>query len=166
MIRIASLSDFSFVFASFPLEQLLLNNAKLILDWRQVIIKNLRLVVNRDVSQENEEDDQYQENLDAQVEAETVLEMFRVLLAEREKIIAGTTSVGATSKPSLYVSLEHQMANIKRQRHGPSSKSQIVSSMRTSIRLGPHPLRYSRCIISRGPFVLGWYCDSHQRSKR
>ena len=116
MIRIASLSDFSFVFASFPLEQLLLNNAKLILDWRQVIIKNLRLVVNRDVSQENEEDDQYQENLDAQVEAETVLEMFRVLLAEREKIIAGTTSVGATSKPSLYVSLEHQMANIKRQR--------------------------------------------------
>lgn len=72
--------------------------------------------MNRDVSQENEEDDQYQENLDAQVEAETVLEMFRVLLAEREKIIAGTTSVGATSKPSLYVSLEHQMANIKRQR--------------------------------------------------
>ncbi|MCO5601878.1 hypothetical protein L7F22_056004 [Adiantum nelumboides] len=97
-------------------QRLLLNNAKLILDWRGVIIKNLRLVVNRDVSQENEEDDQYQENLDAQVEAETVLEMFRVLLAEREKIIAGTTSVGATSKPSLYVSLEHQMANIKRQR--------------------------------------------------
>jgi len=96
------------------LAELLSRNGDLIFEWRASIIERLLRAVNRDVSQENEEDDQYQENLDAQVEAETFLESYKPLLAEREKIISGKTALGATAKPAVFFKLESQMAAVRR----------------------------------------------------
>ena len=55
---------------------------------------------------ENEEDDLFRENLDAQHEAEALLEMYRVVLAEREVILTGRTAVSMTAKPQLFRELE------------------------------------------------------------
>lgn len=98
------------------LVDLLDRNAEVVLKWRQDIIERLRKPVSRDVSAENELDDQYQENLDAQAEAEALLEMYRVLLSERELIVTGVTTQGATSKPALMVQLEHS-DRLARRRH-------------------------------------------------
>ncbi|PWN86995.1 hypothetical protein FA10DRAFT_304423 [Acaromyces ingoldii] len=98
------------------LVDLLDRNAEVVLKWRHDIIERLRKPVSRDVSAENELDDQYQENLDAQAEAEALLEMYRVLLSERELIVTGVTTQGATSKPALMVQLEHS-DRLARRRH-------------------------------------------------
>lgn len=85
---------------------LLNDHAKVLFDWRKSIITRLVRAVNRDVSLEREDDDQYQDNLDTQAEAEVLLEMYRPLLAEREKILKGNVAVGATARPQLFKELE------------------------------------------------------------
>ncbi|CEH18871.1 snf2 family helicase atpase [Ceraceosorus bombacis] len=93
----------------------LLNKNGSVLDtWRDQIVDRLCKVVNREISLENELDDQYSENLDAQAEAEVILEMYRVVLAEREVIISGAEALDATAKPTLYVILEDQVREHKR----------------------------------------------------
>lgn len=85
---------------------LLNDHADVLFRWRQSIITRLVRAVNRDVSLEREDDDQYQENLDTQAEAEVLLEMYRPLLAEREKILKGGVAIGATERPQLFKELE------------------------------------------------------------
>ncbi|CBQ72230.1 conserved hypothetical protein [Sporisorium reilianum SRZ2] len=85
---------------------LLNQHAEVLFAWRESIIARLVRPVNRDVSLEREDDDQYQENLDTQAEAEVLLEMYRPLLSEREKILKGNVAVGATDKPRLYKEIE------------------------------------------------------------
>ncbi len=86
--------------------QLLDKHAQVLFRWRGSIIDRLVRAVNRDVSLEREDDDQYQENLDTQAEAEVLLEMYRPLLSEREKILKGGVAVGATDRPRLFKELE------------------------------------------------------------
>ncbi|PWN43577.1 hypothetical protein IE81DRAFT_365627 [Ceraceosorus guamensis] len=93
---------------------LLNKNASVLDTWRDQIVDRLCKVVNREISLENELDDQYSENLDAQAEAEVILEMYRVVLAEREVIISGAEALDATAKPTLYVILEDQVREHKR----------------------------------------------------
>ncbi|KAJ1028385.1 hypothetical protein NDA16_001552 [Ustilago loliicola] len=93
---------------------LLNEHAEVAFRWRESIIDRLVRAVNRDVSLEREGDDQYQENLDTQAEAEVLLEMYRPLLAEREKILKGVVAVGATDRPRLFKELE-QMVRAARQ---------------------------------------------------
>lgn len=85
---------------------LLNQHAEVLFAWRESIITRLVRPVNRDVSLEREDDDQYQENLDTQAEAEVLLEMYRPLLSEREKILKGNVAVGATDKPRLFKEIE------------------------------------------------------------
>ncbi len=86
--------------------RLLNRHAEVLFTWRENIITRLARAVNRDVSLEREDDDQYQENLDTQAEAEVLLEMYRPLLSEREKILKGSVAVGSTDKPLLYKNTE------------------------------------------------------------
>ncbi|SPO22198.1 related to IRC20 - putative helicase [Ustilago trichophora] len=86
--------------------ELLNEHAKVLFRWRESIITRLVRAVNRDVSLEREDDDQYQDNLDTQAEAEVLLEMYRPLLAEREKILKGAVAIGATDRPQLFKELE------------------------------------------------------------
>lgn len=85
---------------------LLNRHAQVLFAWRESIIARLVRAVNRDVSLEHEDDDQYQENLDTQAEVEVLLEMYRPLLSEREKILKGSVAVGATDKPRLFKETE------------------------------------------------------------
>ncbi|GAC92570.1 predicted ATP-dependent DNA helicase [Pseudozyma hubeiensis SY62] len=85
---------------------LLNRHAEVLFKWRDSIVVRLVRAVNRDVSLEREDDDQYQENLDTQAEAEVLLEMYRPLLSEREKILKGSVAVGATDKPRLFKEIE------------------------------------------------------------
>lgn len=85
---------------------LLNKHAEVMFTWRESILARLVRAVNRDVSLEHEDDDQYQENLDTQAEAEVLLEMYRPLLSEREKMLKGTVAVGATDKPRLFKEIE------------------------------------------------------------
>lgn len=88
---------------------LLNEHAEVLFRWRESIISRLVRAVNRDVSLEREDDDQYQENLDTQAEAEAILEMYRPLLAEREKILKGAVAVGATDRPRLFKEIEQDV---------------------------------------------------------
>ena len=95
---------------------LLDSHAEVLFSWRSRIVERLSRPVNRDINLEKDDDDQYQENLDTQAEAETLLEMYRPLLAEREKILTGSVALGATAKPQLYVQLEAAHKNARRRR--------------------------------------------------
>ncbi|SOV02660.1 related to IRC20 - putative helicase [Ustilago sp. UG-2017a] len=95
---------------------LLNEHAQVLFRWRESIIGRLVRPVNRDVSLEREDDDQYQENLDTQAEAEVLLEMYRPLLAEREKILKGAVAVGATDRPRLFKELEQAVRAARQDR--------------------------------------------------
>ena len=51
----------------------------------------------------------YAENLDAQIEAETLLEMYRPLLAQRDELLTGRIALGATARPQLFVELDREL---------------------------------------------------------
>ena len=55
-------------------------HARLLLQWREQILERLLKPVNREVNKERENDDVYAENLDAQIEAETLMEMYLSLI--------------------------------------------------------------------------------------
>ena len=95
-------------------QKMLNAQAEVIFKWRDEIVERLRKPISRDVSDEDENDDQYQENLDAQSEAEALTEMYRVLLNEREFFLAGVRIEGSTSKPALFVELERQLKTRRR----------------------------------------------------
>lgn len=84
-------------------------HAKLMLDWRAQIHARLTKPVNREVDKARENDDIYAENLDAQIEAETLLEMYRPLLAQREELLTGRIALGATARPQLFVELDREL---------------------------------------------------------
>lgn len=86
--------------------RLLNEHATTLFEWRDSIMTRLVRVVNRDVSLEQEDDDQYRDNLDTQAEAEALLEMYRTLLAEREMILKGAVAVGSLDRPRLFKELE------------------------------------------------------------
>lgn len=96
------------------LEEKLNENAKVVFEWRQEILVRLQKAVSRDVSAEDENDDQYQENLDAQAEAEALLEMFRVLLSEREYMLTGVKLEGTLGRPQLYAQLEREVPQFEK----------------------------------------------------
>ena len=96
------------------LAKLLADHAEIAVKWRGEIVKRLLKSVNRDVDTENEDDDQYQENLDAQHEAEAYLEMYGVLLAERELIITGTAPVGSRDRPTAIGVLDREVKEFRR----------------------------------------------------
>lgn len=85
---------------------LLNEHAEILFRWRESIITRLVRPVNRDVSLEREDDDQYQDNLNTQAEAEVLLDMYRPLLAEREKILKGNVAIGSTDRPILFKEVE------------------------------------------------------------
>ncbi len=85
---------------------LLNEHAQILFRWRESIITRLVRPVNRDVSLEREDDDQYQDNLDTQAEAEVLLDMYRPLLAEREKVLKGNVAIGSTDRPILFKEVE------------------------------------------------------------
>lgn len=68
--------------------------------WRKEIIDALYTAVNREVSEENPEDDQYAEALDTQHNAEVLLATYRPLLARRQALLNEQTAVGATNVPA------------------------------------------------------------------
>lgn len=84
-------------------------HAKILLAWRSALLVRLLKPVNREVDRERENDDVYAENLDAQIEAETLLEMYRPLLAQRDEILSGRIALGATARPQLYVELDRAL---------------------------------------------------------
>ena len=84
-------------------------HAALMLDWRAQIYKRLTKPVNREVDKARENDDIYAENLDAQIEAETLLEMYRPLLAQRDELLTGRIALGATARPQLFVELDREL---------------------------------------------------------
>ncbi|WFC97941.1 RING-type E3 ubiquitin transferase [Malassezia yamatoensis] len=88
-------------------------HAELLLDWRNQVYERLSKPVNREVDKERENDDVYAENLDAQIEAETLLEMYRPLLAQREEILTGRIALGATARPQLYVEMDRNLRAVK-----------------------------------------------------
>lgn len=97
----------SFLFDRVISTQGLLNRqAKILFKWREETLKRLCKPISRDVSDEDENDDQYQENLDAQAEAEVLTEMYRMVLSQREFLLSGIRIEGSTGKPALYVELE------------------------------------------------------------
>jgi len=95
-------------------QDLLNSQIEVISQWRRAILERICKPVSRDVSDEDEDDDQYQENLDAQSEAEVLTEMYRVLLSERDFVITGVRVEGSMSKPALYVELERHFQTQKR----------------------------------------------------
>lgn len=84
-------------------------HAHVVLDWRSQIHARLKKPVNREVSKERADDDVYAENLDAQIEAETLLEMYRPLLAQRDELLTGRIALGATARPQLFVELDREL---------------------------------------------------------
>ena len=84
-------------------------HAHVVLDWRSQIHARLKKPVNREVSKEREDDDVYAENLDAQIEAETLMEMYRPLLAQRDELLTGRIALGATARPQLFVELDREL---------------------------------------------------------
>lgn len=84
-------------------------HAHVVLDWRSQIYARLEKPVNREVSKERADDDVYAENLDAQIEAETLLEMYRPLLAQRDELLTGRIALGATARPQLFVELDREL---------------------------------------------------------
>lgn len=89
-------------------------HTEMMFKWRDEIWKRLEKPVNRVVSAEDENDDQYQENLDAQTEAEALLEMYRVLISEREYMLTGVRIEGSLGKPQLYTQLEREVPQYER----------------------------------------------------
>jgi len=97
---------------------MLREHAELVLRWRREIHTRLTKPVNREVNRERENDDVYAENLDAQIEAETLLEMYRPLLAQREELLTGRIALGATSRPQLFVELDRALRRVRLHRVG------------------------------------------------
>ena len=64
--------------------------------------------------QKDENDDQYAENLDAQAEAEALLEMYRILINEREYMLTGVRIEGNLSRPQLFTQLEREVPQHER----------------------------------------------------
>lgn len=91
--------------------QLLNVNAGVLFKWREEAIKILFKPVNREVSEENPEDDQYAESLEMQGQLETILEMYRPLLACRQRIVTYEVALGATDVSQQMKDLE-SMVNI------------------------------------------------------
>lgn len=88
-------------------------HASLALEWRAQLLERLSKPVNREVDKERENDDVYAENLDAQIEAETLLEMYRPLLAQRDELLTGRIALGATARPQLFVELDRALRVVK-----------------------------------------------------
>ncbi|CAO1631942.1 unnamed protein product [Sympodiomycopsis kandeliae] len=86
--------------------QLLNDNSAAVFEWRKNIIEALYTPVNREVSTENEDDDQYAEALDTQHNAEVLLQSYRPLLARRQAILTHQVAVGATDTPAALKDLE------------------------------------------------------------
>lgn len=93
-------------------------HAALVVDWRAQLLERLAKPVNREVDKDRENDDVYAENLDAQIEAETLLEMYRPLLAQRDELLTGRIALGATARPQLYVELDRALRVVKTRRFG------------------------------------------------
>lgn len=93
--------------------ELLNKNAAVVFEWRKKVKKILYTAVNREVSEENADDDQYAEALDAQHEAEVILEMYRPLLARRQAILTAQVAIGATDAPVGMKDLEAQIKHAK-----------------------------------------------------
>ncbi|WFD35561.1 RING-type E3 ubiquitin transferase [Malassezia cuniculi] len=91
-------------------------HARVILEWRGSLLARLLKPVNREVDKSRENDDIYAENLDAQIEAETILEMYRPLLAQRDEMLTGRIALGATARPQLYVELDRAHRNTRSRR--------------------------------------------------
>lgn len=91
------------------LRKKLADHSRVVFEWRDAIFVRLSKAVSRDVSDEDENDDQYQENLDAQAESEALLEMYRVLIAEREFMLFGTRIEGSLGRPQLYAQLVREV---------------------------------------------------------
>lgn len=96
------------------LQERLNAQSDVIFEWREKIRNRLEKPVNRVVSAEDENDDQYQENLDAQAEAEALLEMYRVLLSEREFMLTNVRIEGTLGRPQLYAQLEREVPQYER----------------------------------------------------
>lgn len=84
-------------------------HAALVVDWRDQITARLSKPVNRAVDKDEANDDVYAENLDAQIEAETLLEMYRPLLAQRDELLTGRIALGATARPQLFLELDRAL---------------------------------------------------------
>ncbi|PKI83067.1 hypothetical protein MVES_003009 [Malassezia vespertilionis] len=95
---------------------MLRQHAKLTLEWRAQMLERLSKPVNREVDKERENDDVYAENLDAQTEAETLMEMYRPLLAQREELLTGRIALGSTARPQLFAELDRNHRSIKHRR--------------------------------------------------
>lgn len=91
-------------------------HARLLLQWREQILERLLKPVNREVNKERENDDVYAENLDAQIEAETLMEMYRPLLAQREELLTGRIALGSTARPQLFTELDRALRGARTRR--------------------------------------------------
>lgn len=104
---------------------LLDKNAALLMEWRKSVLECLYAPVNRDVSEENADDDQYAEALDTQHKAEVVLELYRPLLAERQRILTYEVAVGSMDKPAGFKELELAVEAAKRTRRQAMLRGEI-----------------------------------------
>lgn len=91
-------------------------NTQVMISWRGEARKALLTPVNRDVSAENAEDDQYAEALECQHQAEVLLEMYRPLLARRQAILTSQIANGSTELPNSMKDLESSAQFAKQQR--------------------------------------------------
>lgn len=104
----------SLVTAYRRLIRLLNEHTRTMFRWRMQIFEHVKHPVNREVDAEKADDDQYAENLDRQSESEVYLEMYRVLLAEREFILTGMEVVEGRALPHLYRQLEAKVRTERR----------------------------------------------------
>jgi E3 ubiquitin-protein ligase SHPRH len=112
--------------------QLLNQNAEVVLSWRRAARKALFTPVNREVSADNADDDQYAEALECQHQAEVLLEMYRPLLARRQAILTSQIANGSMELPNSMKDLESSVRFSKQQRRqallrgGPPSVAHAV----------------------------------------
>ncbi|CAO1634126.1 unnamed protein product [Parajaminaea phylloscopi] len=85
---------------------LLNRQAHLILEWRQRILALIYTPINREVSDDNPDDDQYAESIATQHTLEAILGMYRPLLAHRQQALTNDAVVGSIDIPSELAELE------------------------------------------------------------
>ncbi len=90
------------------------HNEQLCRSWRADIRKQVDHPLSRDVDASRADDDQYRDNLDAQQRAEALLEMYPLLLTDREFLLTGRSAAGSTSTPRLFLNLESAVRDARR----------------------------------------------------
>lgn len=108
---------------------LLNKHAAVCIKWRQRVLDVIYAPVNREVSENDPEDDQYAEALQTQHVLEALLGMYRPLLAHRHRILVYDVAAGSTDLPNDMVTIEstinsHRLSRRRAKLQGDSTEEE------------------------------------------